>query len=79
MMVQLVVQFAENARLEGEIRKNLASDNAWRVGVRKLTPTYGPGHDMRLLEHYEPQEHTVLEMRWLTELAPASSPACRLG
>lgn len=31
-------------------------------------------HDIRLQEHYEPQEHTVLKMRWLIEPTPISSP-----
>jgi len=32
------------------------------------------GHGLRLAEHHEPQEHTVLEMTWATELTPAGSP-----
>ena len=32
------------------------------------------GHSLQLTERYEPQEHTVLEMRWLPELAVTSSP-----
>lgn len=31
------------------------------------------GHDLRLLEYYEPQEHTVLEMRWRSESALTSA------
>lgn len=31
------------------------------------------GHHMQLTERFEPQEHTVLEMRWLTELVPTGS------
>lgn len=32
------------------------------------------GHELRLTERYEPHEHTVLEMRWLTELVAMGSP-----
>ena len=32
------------------------------------------GHDVRLQERYEPQEHTLLDMRWLTEPTSTSSP-----
>ena len=32
------------------------------------------GHDIRLQERFEPQEHTVLEMRWHPQLAPTRSP-----
>ena len=31
------------------------------------------GHGLRLSEHYEPQEHTVLEMTWAAELVPTNS------
>ncbi len=32
------------------------------------------GHELRLTERYEPHEHTVLEMRWLTEPVAMGSP-----
>jgi ATP-dependent DNA helicase RecG len=32
------------------------------------------GHGVRLLERYEPQEHSVLEMTWRDELVPKGSP-----
>lgn len=32
------------------------------------------GHSLQLHEHYDPQEYTVLEMRWSDELARGSSP-----
>jgi len=32
------------------------------------------GHGLQLVERYEPQEHTVLEMAWAAELTPTRSP-----